>query len=105
MNAERFETVGDFLAIRWQDGGESIIGLETLRRACPCAECAGETDVTGQLHRMGPPKPYFSNSFRVKEWVAVGHYAVQPVWEDGHATGLFTYDRLRELGETPGGDD
>jgi DUF971 family protein len=29
----------------------------------------------------------------------VGHYALQPHWLDGHATGIYTFERLRELSD------
>ena len=31
----------------------------------------------------------------------VGRYALRPVWRDGHDTGLFTYEYLRELCPCP----
>ena len=30
------QPIGHELAIRWEDGSESYIPLEKLRRACPC---------------------------------------------------------------------
>jgi DUF971 family protein len=32
--------------------------------------------------------------------VAVGHYAVQPVFTDGHESGIFSWDLLYKLGAT-----
>lgn len=100
MSPSHFEVIGNFLAIRWKDGLESVISLESLRRSCPCAECAGEVDVTGRRRQVGSSRPYFATSFQLRDWEAVGNYAVQPHWMDGHATGIFTFERLRELGET-----
>jgi DUF971 family protein len=36
---------------------------------------------------------------------AVGHYALQPVWSDGHSYGIYSWEYLRQLcpGGTPGG--
>ena len=31
----------------------------------------------------------------------VGGYALQIFWADGHADGLYTYQKLREWGENP----
>jgi DUF971 family protein len=28
----------------------------------------------------------------------VGHYAIKPIFSDGHATGIFSFDQLYELG-------
>jgi len=33
------QQIGKELAIKWDDGDESFIPLEALRRCCPCAEC------------------------------------------------------------------
>ena len=99
MQPEKFEVIGGFLAIRWADGSESVISLETVRRSCPCAACSGEVDVTGRLHLPGPVPVLGEASFRVLRWETVGNYAVQPVWADGHETGIYSYSMLRDLVE------
>ena len=30
---------------------------------------------------------------------SVGHYAYQITWNDGHATGIYPVDQLRQLGQ------
>ena len=112
MSCERFESryiwavqpatieqIGEELAIKWDDGHESFITLETLRRACPCAGCKGESDVMGNVYR-GPEKALSPNSFRLVRLARVGGYAIQPSWADGHTTGIYSYDYLRRLGDT-----
>jgi DUF971 family protein len=32
--------------------------------------------------------------------VNVGGYAIQPVWADGHASGIFSFDYLQKLAES-----
>jgi DUF971 family protein len=98
MNPEHIEQVGDFLAIRWEDGSESIIGLEPLRRSCRCARCAGEPDLMGNL-RIGAPPVFGAKSFLLRQWAQVGNYAISLAWGDGHDTGIYTFKYLRELGE------
>jgi DUF971 family protein len=90
------QQIGSELAIKWDDGGESFISIETLRRACPCAGCIGERDVMGTLHK-GPDQPLSPQSFQLQRLVTVGGYAIQPVWGDGHATGIFSFEYLRRL--------
>jgi DUF971 family protein len=90
------QQIGSELAIKWDDGGESFIPVETLRRACPCAGCVGERDVMGTLHK-GPDQPLSPQSFQLQRLVNVGGYAIQPVWGDGHATGIFSFEYLRRL--------
>jgi len=92
------EQIGEELAIKWEDGRESFITLEMLRRACPCAGCKGESDVMGNVYR-GPQKALSPDSYRLIRLVRVGGYAIQPVWGDGHTTGIYSYDYLRQLGD------
>lgn len=87
------------LAIRWDNETESFIPFETLRRFCPCAGCMGEQDVMGNVYRA-PEKPFAPNSFTLLRLDPVGGYGVQPVWADGHATGIYTWDYLHRLGES-----
>src|SRR3954453_10900510 len=93
------QVIGNELAIRWSDGVESYLPLETLRRACPCAVCGGEPDVLGNIER--PDVTYTPESFELKGFAIVGGYALQPTWGDGHGTGLYSFAYLRRLGEPP----
>lgn len=103
------QVIGRELAVKWDDGTESFVSLETLRRNCPCAGCQGERDMLGQLHKP-PPTPLTDASFQLVRLVRVGGYAVQPVWADGHNTGLYSFEYLRRVagggtaaGSTPDG--
>ena len=93
------QQIGAELAMKWDDGSESFITLEKLRHACPCAGCMGERDVLGQLHK-GPDQPLSARSFELKRLQWVGGYGIQPVWADGHATGIYSFDYLRRLAES-----
>jgi DUF971 family protein len=92
------QQIGAELAVKWDDGREDFIAIETLRRACPCAGCQGERDVMGHLHK-GPDQPLAAASFQLKQLIKVGGYAIQPVWGDGHASGIFSFEYLRRLAE------
>lgn len=96
MRPTDIQHIGNELAVKWPDGTESFIPLEKLRRHCPCAGCKGETDILGNLHK-NPEKPYAAHAFELVRIASVGGYAVQPVWVDGHSTGLFPFDLLRHL--------
>lgn len=95
MKPDDMQVIGDELAIRWPDGSEQFIRLDTLRRACPCAGCKGEVDVMGHLHK-GPTMALTSQAFQLTRLLPVGGYGVQPVWGDGHSSGIYTYDFLRK---------
>ncbi len=97
---ERIEIVGDFLAVKWPDGEESVISMKTLRTHCPCAQCAGEPDVTGAVRRPSVQPPLTEASMRVTGSERVGSYAIAFTWGDGHRTGIYSWDLLRELGES-----
>jgi DUF971 family protein len=90
------QPIGNELAIKWDESDESFIPLEQLRRACPCAGCKGEVDVMGNLYK-NPAKPFSPNSFQLRQLNPVGGYAIQPVWGDGHSTGLYSFDYLWAL--------
>lgn len=92
------QQIGDELAIAWNDGVESFLKLELLRRACPCAACGGEPDVLGTIQR--PHVRYTHESFELIGFDLVGGYALQPRWADGHSTGIYSFTYLRRLEET-----
>jgi DUF971 family protein len=100
LTATNIQMIGRELAISWNDGTESFLELEGLRRACPCAACGGEPDVLGNVVR--PSVTYVPSSFEIKRFNMVGGYAVQPHWGDGHDSGLYSYQYLRRLA-SPGG--
>jgi DUF971 family protein len=96
MRIVHLEQIGQELAIKWDDGAESFIRLEMLRRHCPCAGCKGEVDIMGNLYK-GPDQTLGPTAFQVRQLGLVGGYGLQPVWADGHSTGIFSFDYLRRL--------
>jgi DUF971 family protein len=97
MQPVDIQHIGEELAIKWDNGTESFLGLEDLRRACPCAGCKGEVDILGNLYR-GPEKPLLPSACQLLRVVNVGTYAIQPIWGDGHASGIYSFEYLRSLG-------
>jgi DUF971 family protein len=89
------QLIGNEIAIKWNDDSETYLGLETMRKHCPCAACGGEPDVLGRVVR--PQVTHTPASFRMKGWQIIGSYALQPSWEDGHNTGLYTFPYLKQL--------
>lgn len=96
MQPADIQVIGTELAIRWSDGSESFLNLEKLRRRCPCAGCAGEKDVMGNLYKA-PVKLLGEASFQLKRFMPVGGYAIQVVWGDGHNTGIYSWDYLQRV--------
>ncbi len=86
------------LEITWADGQACRYPLAELREACPCVECRGGHQFMGSAHdpddllKLTPAR-----SYRMESIVMVGNYALQPTWDDGHHTGIYTWDYLRKL--------
>jgi DUF971 family protein len=98
MRPVDIQHIGEDLAVKWGDGSESFISLERLRRGCPCAGCKGEVDVMGNRYK-NPEQPLAPNAFQLIRIESVGTYAVQPVWADGHGTGIYSFEYLRRLAD------
>ena len=45
-------------------------------------------------------KPLTPSAFQLTRLAMVGGYAVQPLWGDGHGTGLFAFDYLRKVADS-----
>jgi len=85
----------DELSIKWDDGYISIISLRKLRDNCPCAGCQGETVL---LKTYKPEQQqYLPGRYTLTNIQQVGHYAIQISWADGHSTGIYTWEILRNL--------
>src|SRR5215472_5697837 len=97
-------TEGKGLEIDWTDGHRSAWTFKWLRDACPCATCNDERRQEGR--KPGEPKKKPASA------QAVGRYAIQFNWLDGHSGGIYSWDYLRrhcqcqectfEDAETPG---
>jgi DUF971 family protein len=87
-----------YLEIRWNDGQQCQYPLSHLREACPCVECRGGHAFMGSqydpdnLLQLTPKRSYQMTGLEM-----VGNYAIQPNWDDGHATGIYSWDYLRHL--------
>ena len=89
--------------ITWEDGHESIYPFSLLRHACPCAACRG-----GHENMRSEPDPLVftmeledSPQTRIRNLEAVGTYAINMEWEDGHHYGIYTWEYLRALCPCP----
>ena len=83
---------GRELHISWTDGHESVHPYEPLRRACPCAWCAGEG---GQKGSVDATTEFTEQQTTIYELQPIGRYGLTPIWGDGHHTGIYTYEKLR----------
>lgn len=81
-----------YLNIEWNDGSESMLMLANLRKNCPCATCKKEKD-----DKPSTFIPLLSTaSITLTNIQTAGSYGIQLFWQDGHNTGIYTYDSLKE---------
>jgi DUF971 family protein len=80
--------------IDWSDGVTSRLPHRVLRGFCPCAHCQGH---------QGPIRwheaAWDEAALELVDVEEVGNYAVRLTWGDGHASGIYSFRFLRELGE------
>jgi DUF971 family protein len=89
----KLRTKSRVLEVAFDDGSRFELSFEYLRVYSPSAEVRGhgpgqETLQLGK-HEVG-----------IRAAEPVGNYAVKLVFDDGHDTGLYTWDYLYELGTT-----
>lgn len=92
---EDIQSIGQEIAIRWEDGSESYYTFEFLRKHSPSAENIGEKDILGNQYGGNGPKEF--PNVRVEDWQYVGNYAIRFRFSDGHNTGIYSWEYLREL--------
>jgi DUF971 family protein len=93
-------TEGKGMEIDWADGHRSAWSFAWLREACPCATCVEERKLEGR--KAGLPKakptavlPMYTPPAKPASAHAVGRYAIQFNWQDGHSGGIYSWDYLR----------
>lgn len=86
------------LGIDWSDGVQSRWRLSHLRRHCPCAMCVDEWTRERRLDIDS-----VDDNLSAVGIDSVGRYALRVKFADGHDSGIFTYDLLRELDQAPRG--
>jgi DUF971 family protein len=82
------------LTVEWSDGHLSAYPYRDLRAKCPCATCT----------ELGPPPPHapgplalYTKALKPDRAELVGRYALQIYWNDGHSSGIYSFEYLRSL--------
>jgi DUF971 family protein len=89
--------------IRWSDEHASHYDFSYLREQCPCAMCNDEREkkanapIAAAPALSSPALPMFKPKLTAKAAHAVGNYALQIDFNDGHTTGIFSFDYLRTV--------
>ncbi len=104
--------------ITWADDHVSHYDFAYLREQCPCAMCNDERQkkAAGQekdaqlkaenpgaaaVPMSSPLLPMFKPRLTAKAAHAVGNYALQIDFNDGHSTGIYSFDYLRTVCPCP----
>ena len=82
------------LSVLWQDGNQADFDVRDLRLACPCAQCVEE--MSGRP-LLDPTK--VRPDIAPVVVTSVGSYGITIRWNDGHSTGIYSYERLRAMAE------
>lgn len=99
----------------WSDGHASHYDFAYLREWCPCATCNDERGRKEEATRLraatagpgasgngpavgtGMELPIYKPKAKAKFARAVGNYALQIEFTDGHSTGIYSFTYLREI--------
>ena len=89
------------IKIDWKDGHRSEYSLEYLRDECPCATCTGAHGTVPQKSdyskQQSSPFQMYKPALKMNAVEEVGHYAIRILWNDGHNTGIYSFEHLRTI--------
>lgn len=88
----RAHQADQLLELTWDDGFTAQTPYRHIRGECPCASCKNEW--TGE--RILDPATIRAD-LQLESMEPIGNYAVRLIWNDGHSSGLYTWDTLRRL--------
>jgi DUF971 family protein len=87
------DTAANTVEIHWPDATVQQLSGTFLRQSCRCAHCLA-------IQRHGKEAPSITGETGIVDIVPVGSYAVQLLFGDGHARGIFPWSYLKSLAAT-----
>jgi DUF971 family protein len=90
---------GNRLVIDWSDGQRREYAIAELRDRCPCATCREKRAAPAAKTLLPMLKMEEARPLTLAGMKPVGHYAYSIEFSDGHDTGIYTFELLRELGQ------
>jgi len=96
------------LSVRWSDGTESFYPIAYLRVHSPSAEMRElRREMAKNPLAVLPAGMFGGGELRATSGELVGNYAIRIDFSDGHHTGIYTWEYLREIdpGRGGGGDE
>ena len=101
MSIERDGGAG--IKITWNDQVVTHWTIAQLRKVCPCATCReqrrGEQDAassTAQPKTLPVLSAVEAQPLQIESMRPVGNYAYNIAFSDGHSSGVFLFDLLRD---------
>jgi DUF971 family protein len=85
------------LRITWSDGHITHFSLQRFRDDCPCAGCQGESDIFGDVKMPFQLPIAIPGKYELKSLTPVGNYAIAAAWGDGHDSGIYSWEHLRQM--------
>ncbi len=79
------------IVIEWDDGRQTVYSAAELRALCPCARCVNELTGVRVHDPASVPRELLHQDVRL-----VGNYAIHIRFSDGHDTGIYPFQMLRE---------
>ncbi len=83
------------VTITFADDHVGRFSIMELRLGCPCATCRSLRD-QGEVPW---PRPGSEQPLRITGAELYGAWGLQLTWNDGHATGIYPFDALRNISE------
>ena len=88
--------------ITWSDGHASHYDFAYLREECPCATCNDERNKKQDMGAKAAggafnPLPMYKPKAKAQAAQAMGNYAIHIDFSDGHSTGIYSYEHLRQI--------
>jgi DUF971 family protein len=96
ISIRRIDT--NFIVMEWSDGFRASIKQEVLRKECPCADCRQDA-LNNKHNNFIMLNTFSSGKNTLKELKPTGNYGLKAVWGDGHDTGIYPWELLREIFE------
>jgi DUF971 family protein len=89
---------GNRLSIAWSDGTRRDYTFRELRDSCPCASCREKRNAPAKPMLLPVLSAAEIQPLKISAMTPVGNYAYSITFSDGHDTGIFTLEFLREHG-------
>lgn len=101
MDVKVHVSTGGGVDVTWSDGHTSHYDFSYLRENCPCATCKEERETHDKVEAKTKSSagilPMFTPKVSARGASAVGSYAIQIEFTDGHSTGIYSFDHLRQI--------